>query len=58
MSHGKAGQTEYPMIDAAMRELYDTGWMPQILRMVVASFIVEYLHVDWYELVSVATQGR
>ena len=43
----KLGQTGYPLVDAGMRELYKTGWMTQSVRMVVASFLVEYLRVNW-----------
>jgi deoxyribodipyrimidine photolyase len=43
----KRGQTGYPIVDAGMRELYATGWMAQSVRMVVASFLVEYLRLDW-----------
>ena len=43
------GQTGYPIVDAGMRELYATGWMCQSVRMVVASFLVEYLRVNWVE---------
>lgn len=42
-----AGQTGYPLVDAAMRQLNQTGWMHNRLRMVVASFLVKDLHVDW-----------
>lgn len=45
----KNGKTGYPIVDAGMRELYMTGWMTQSLRMVVASFLVEYLRVSWVE---------
>lgn len=41
------GQTGYPLIDAAMRQLNQTGWMHNRLRMVVASFLVKDLHIDW-----------
>ena len=41
------GQTGYPIVDAAMRELWSTGWMTQSIRMVAASFLVEYLRVNW-----------
>ena len=41
------GQTGYPMVDAAMRELHATGWMHQSMRMVVASFLVEFMGLDW-----------
>jgi len=43
------GLTGYPIVDAGMRELYATGWMCQSVRMVVASFLVEYLRVNWVE---------
>ena len=41
------GMTGYPMVDAAMRELWETGWMHQSMRMVVASFLVEFMGLDW-----------
>ena len=43
----KKGMTGYPIVDAGMRELYTTGWMTQSVRMVVASFLTEYLRCDW-----------
>ena len=43
----KKGNTGYPLVDAGMRELYATGWMTQSVRMVVASFLTEYLRVNW-----------
>lgn len=43
----QTGQTGYPIVDAAMRELWSTGWMTQSVRMVAASFLVEYLRVNW-----------
>lgn len=43
----KNGNTGYPIIDAAMRQLNQTGWMHNRLRMIVASFLVKDLHVDW-----------
>ncbi|MBU1218667.1 DNA photolyase family protein [Myxococcota bacterium] len=42
------GKTGFPLIDAAMRQLNDTGWMHGRLRMVAASFLVKDLHVDWH----------
>ena len=42
-----AGQTGYPLVDAAMRQLNATGAMHNRLRMVTASFLVKDLHVDW-----------
>eukprot|EP00534_Pseudo-nitzschia_fraudulenta_P007411 CAMPEP_0201196942 /NCGR_PEP_ID=MMETSP0851-20130426/153755_1 /ASSEMBLY_ACC=CAM_ASM_000631 /TAXON_ID=183588 /ORGANISM="Pseudo-nitzschia fraudulenta, Strain WWA7" /LENGTH=625 /DNA_ID=CAMNT_0047483967 /DNA_START=73 /DNA_END=1950 /DNA_ORIENTATION=- len=43
----KKGMTGFPIVDAGMRELYATGWMTQSVRMVVASFLTEYLRVNW-----------
>lgn len=43
----KEGRTGYPIIDAAMRELKETGWMHNRMRMVVASFLTKDLHCDW-----------
>jgi deoxyribodipyrimidine photo-lyase len=42
-----AGQTGYPLVDAAMRQIDRTGYMHNRLRMVAASFLVKDLHVDW-----------
>lgn len=42
-----AGQTGYPFIDAAMRQLAATGWMHNRARMAVASFLVKDLLIDW-----------
>jgi len=41
------GQTGYPIIDAAMRQLKATGQMPNRLRMIVASFLCKDLLLDW-----------
>ncbi|MGL6260134.1 deoxyribodipyrimidine photo-lyase [Vibrio sp. WXL210] len=41
------GRTGYPIVDAAMRQLNQTGWMHNRLRMVVASFLTKDLHIDW-----------
>ena len=41
------GRTGYPLVDAAMRQLNQTGYMHNRLRMVAASFLVKDLHVDW-----------
>lgn len=41
------GRTGYPMVDAAMRQLWQTGWMHNRLRMVVASFLVKHLLMSW-----------
>jgi len=42
-----AGQTGYPVVDAAMRQLARTGWMHNRARMIVASFLTKDLLVDW-----------
>jgi deoxyribodipyrimidine photo-lyase len=42
-----AGQTGYPIIDAAMRQLLETGWMHNRARMIVASFLVKDLLINW-----------
>lgn len=41
------GQTGYPIVDAAMQQLNQTGWMHNRLRMIVASFLVKDLLIDW-----------
>jgi deoxyribodipyrimidine photo-lyase len=41
------GLTGYPIVDAGIRELWATGWMHNRVRMVVASFLVKDLLVDW-----------
>ena len=45
----KQGMTGYPIVDAGMRELYETGWMHNRVRMVVASFLVKHLRIHWME---------
>ena len=41
------GKTGYPFVDAAMRQLVSEGWMHNRTRMVVASFLVKDLHIEW-----------
>jgi deoxyribodipyrimidine photo-lyase len=41
------GRTGFPVVDAAMRQLRQTGWMPNRARMIVASFLTKDLLVDW-----------
>lgn len=41
------GQTGYPIVDAGMRELNETGFMHNRVRMVVASFLCKHLLIDW-----------
>ncbi|MBN3115561.1 deoxyribodipyrimidine photo-lyase [Pectobacterium brasiliense] len=43
------GKTGYPIVDAAMRQLNETGWMHNRLRMICASFLVKDLLIDWRE---------
>ncbi|EAD5869745.1 deoxyribodipyrimidine photo-lyase [Listeria innocua] len=41
------GQTGFPLVDAAMRQLKETGWMHNRLRMITASFLTKDLLIDW-----------
>jgi deoxyribodipyrimidine photo-lyase len=41
------GQTGVPIVDAGMRQLWRTGWMHNRVRMIVASFLVKHLLIDW-----------
>ncbi|WP_048646562.1 cryptochrome/photolyase family protein [Nitratireductor soli] len=41
------GRTGYPVVDAAMRQLWQTGWMHNRARMIAASFLVKDLRLDW-----------
>ena len=43
----KQGRTGYPFVDAAMRQIVSEGWMHNRTRMVVASFLVKDLHLEW-----------
>jgi deoxyribodipyrimidine photo-lyase len=43
------GSTGYPLVDAGMRELWTTGYMHNRVRMVVASFLIKHLRIDWRE---------
>lgn len=45
----KRGQTGYPVVDAGMRELWATGYMHNRVRMIVASFLIKHLLIDWRE---------
>lgn len=45
----KKGQTGYPIVDAGMRELWQTGGMHNRVRMIVASFLIKNLFIDWRE---------
>jgi deoxyribodipyrimidine photo-lyase len=41
------GRTGYPVVDAGMRQLLGQGWMHNRVRMIVASFLVKDLHIEW-----------
>jgi deoxyribodipyrimidine photo-lyase len=41
------GATGYPVVDAGMRQLWQTGWMHNRVRMVVSSFLIKHLQIDW-----------
>ena len=43
----KRGTTGFPIVDAGMRQLSTTGWMHNRVRMIVASFLVKDLQIDW-----------
>jgi deoxyribodipyrimidine photo-lyase len=43
------GQTGIPIVDAGMRQLWQTGWMHNRVRMIAASFLIKHLGIDWRE---------
>lgn len=43
------GKTGIPIVDAGMRELWQTGWMHNRVRMLVGSLLVKNLHIHWHE---------
>ena len=45
----KEGRTGYPIVDAGMRQLAETGWMHNRIRLITASFLVKDLLIDWRE---------
>ncbi|NNF04253.1 MAG: deoxyribodipyrimidine photo-lyase, partial [Rhodothermales bacterium] len=45
----KRGRTGYPIVDAGMRQLWDSGWMHNRVRMIVASFLTKDLMIPWQE---------
>jgi len=45
----RRGETGYPVVDAAMRQLASDGWMPNRARLIVGSFLTKDLHLDWRE---------
>lgn len=44
----RSGDTGFPIVDAGMRQLNQTGYMHNRVRMIVASFLVKDLHLDWH----------
>jgi len=49
LTRWQKGQTGYPIVDAGMRELWATGTMHNRVRMIVASFLIKHLQIDWRE---------
>lgn len=49
LSKWQKGQTGFPIVDAGMRQLWETGWMHNRVRMIVASFLTKDLLIDWRE---------
>ncbi|WP_347303726.1 deoxyribodipyrimidine photo-lyase [Croceibacterium sp. TMG7-5b_MA50] len=43
----RQGRTGYPIVDAGMRQLWQSGWLHNRVRMIVASFLIKHLLVDW-----------
>lgn len=43
----RKGKTGYPIVDAGMRQLWQTGWMHNRVRMVTASFLIKHLFIPW-----------
>jgi deoxyribodipyrimidine photo-lyase len=48
LSQWQKGQTGYPIVDAGMRQLWETGYMHNRVRMIVASFLVKNLRIHWH----------
>ena len=47
LSAWQRGLTGVPIVDAGMRQLWQTGWMHNRVRMIVASFLIKHLMIDW-----------
>ena len=45
----KQGRTGFPIVDAGMRELSETGYMHNRVRMLAANVLIKNLHIDWRE---------
>lgn len=43
----RAGETGVPVVDAAMRQLRDEGWLPNRARLIAASYLTKTLRIDW-----------
>ncbi len=43
----REGSTGFPIVDAGMREMKETGFMHNRVRMIIASFLIKDLHIDW-----------
>lgn len=43
----RRGRTGYPIVDAAMRQLWTTGWTPNRARLIAGSFLTKHLLIDW-----------
>ncbi|MDQ0316326.1 cryptochrome/photolyase family protein [Amorphus orientalis] len=48
LSAWKKGRTGYPIVDAGMRQLWQTGWLHNRVRMIVGSFLTKDLLIDWH----------
>lgn len=49
LSDWREGMTGFPIVDAGMRQLAQTGWMHNRVRMIVASFLIKDLHLRWQD---------
>ena len=49
LARWQAGETGFPLVDAGMRQLNNTGWMHNRLRMVTSQFLAKHLFLDWRE---------
>jgi deoxyribodipyrimidine photo-lyase len=49
LSQWQKGLTGYPIVDAGMRELWQTGWMHNRVRMIAASFLTKHLRIHWLQ---------
>ena len=47
LKNGVTGETGYPLVDAGMRQLNETGYMHNRVRMITAGFLCKHLLIDW-----------